>query len=211
VLEGLDFRSDDAVFAIQLTNISAGNENPLVVRGCEVHNRGEGIIVTGPLAPGKEPVGGVALWGNHVSNKAYRGIVIQGALRRVLVAGNVVHNCENAALQVEDLGPNGGPIVFANNTAFDSAFPLRVWQTAASGAAPGQVILAGNLFFEANTADVGCVLREPGEREPRPGPIKALAAGWHFRRNARGLSGGGPDLRFPRAPRAPEAQDGPLL
>src|SRR5262249_51620617 len=27
VLEGLDFRSDDAVFAIQLTNISAGNEN----------------------------------------------------------------------------------------------------------------------------------------------------------------------------------------
>jgi hypothetical protein len=214
VLEGLDIRSDMVVVAITLTNVSAGGREPLVVRGCEVHNRGEGILVDGPPAagPGKEPVGGVALWGNHVSNKAYRGIVLQGALRRVLVAGNLVHNCGHADLQVQDLGPDAGQILFANNTAFNSPFPWRVWLTGEGETPPpGQVTLAGNLFFEADAADMGCLLMKPGEPAAQPGPIKALAAAWHFRRNARDLSGPRGDFRFPLAPGDRELKGLPLV
>src|SRR5262249_25287278 len=126
VLEGLDIRSDEAVIALTLTKITVGGGPPLVVRGSGVHNLGEGILGSGPAraGPGKEPAGGVVLRDNRVSNKAFRGIVLQGALRRVLVAGNVVYNCEGAALQVQGLEPTAGQLLFANNTAFGGGCPF---------------------------------------------------------------------------------------
>jgi hypothetical protein len=133
-------------------------------------------------------------------NANYRGLVLIGTLRRVLVAGNVVTGC-NAGLQVQDLGAESEAILFANNTSYANGYAFRYWLNAKPPLTvpERQVELVNNLLFASDNGDLACLLGGKGV-EADADFAKKVVERWRFTRNWRDLGGGRAELRIPLAP-----------
>jgi nitrous oxidase accessory protein NosD len=203
VLEGLRCRTSGAVNAVHLERVRVGRrESPVQIRDSEIHAAG-GIVIAGPAEGGKglAACGGIAVLQNRLSGE-FRGVTVQGAVARVLIAGNVLRGYGQAALQVEDLDPDAGPILFANNTALASEVAFRLWHNDPQ-ARPrrGQVALCNNLLLEARRADfVAVTLSKLAEPIPVPESARAAVRLWDFQCNCRHLTGIDLGVRFPLAP-----------
>jgi hypothetical protein len=200
ILEALDLQGDDQTFGINLQHIQMNREeDPVMVRECWIRT-GVGITIAG-LTEGDldaPRAGGIAVLSNRVS-AAYNGINVLGAATRLLVAGNRVWGCPQAALQVEDPDALSGMILLANNTAFESGAGFRVWSNR-PGEPPrrGQVLLYNNLFFQDNQSDLlAMVMTKDVRGEVSSELARAAAAAWHFERNWRDTQGAYGGGRFP--------------
>jgi serine/threonine-protein kinase len=202
VLEDLDIQTAAEVIGAVINVEQKEDEKPLVVRHCSIATPGEGLIVSGPLGASAEHrnFGGVLISENRIMNANYRGLVLVGRLRRVLVVGNVVTGC-NAGLQTQDLGAESEGILFANNTSYSNGFAFRYWLTAKpTFTVPEcQVEFANNLLFSSDMGDLACIHAETGA-EPLPDFAKELAQRWRFTRNWRDLRGGQANMLVPLAP-----------
>jgi serine/threonine protein kinase len=186
---------------------SQSNEPPVVVKRCTIEARGrttqcDGIDVEG-LGNGGESVivaGRISIIDNRITG-ALRGILIQGRVRDVQVAGNLVWHCRQAAIQLENLTEDSSRILVSNNSAFGCSFGLRVWDSAPfKKHGTGQVEFRGNLLLNANDTDMLWVLDPLDGSEPKPGDGRLLTNSWSFSHNSRDLSGVRSNQAIPLAP-----------
>jgi serine/threonine protein kinase len=202
ILEYLDIETSIKMLGAVINVDQRDEEKPVAVRRCSITTPGEGIIVggaSGALANGRSS-GGVLITENRIMNANYRGLVLIGTLRRVLVAGNLVTGC-NAGLQTEDLGTASEAILFANNTSYANGYAFRYWLNAKpSFTVPErQVEIANNLLFASDNGDLACLHGGTGA-QALPDFAKELTHRWHFTRNWRDLGGARVELRIPLAP-----------
>src|SRR5262249_45374684 len=133
-LEDLDIQASDVagdpasrlVGGIELVNLDmAWDEQPILIRRCEVRARWFGIIVVGPVGPGKgAPCRGVLIHSNRISG-GQKGILLMGSITDAQVTGNLVWGCSVAGIQIEDPASSSGRTLIANNTIFDSGPAFR--------------------------------------------------------------------------------------
>jgi serine/threonine protein kinase len=202
VLEDLNIQTAVLMIGAVVNVEQKGDEKPLIVRRCSIAAPGEGLIVSGPLGASAEQrnFGGVLISENRIMNANYRGLVLVGTLRRVLVVGNLVTGCSQG-LQTEDLGAESEAILFANNTSYSNGFAFRYWLSAKPTftVPERQVELANNLLFSSDKGDLACIYGATGT-EALPDFAKELTQRWRFTRNWRDLGGGQAHLLIPLAP-----------
>jgi len=131
-----------------------------------------------------------------------KGIQVQGLVAKTHVTGNLLWNCGQAALQIEELLAGSEGILVANNTAFDCGAALRVWDYAPYEQYQArQVELRNNLLFAARSADM-LLMHDPkdGSGKYFPAEAKSLVDLWRFDHNWRDLSGVGAEKAIPPAP-----------
>jgi serine/threonine protein kinase len=203
VLDRLDIQTSKPCYGILLDKAwAAPGEEPVIVQHCRI-KAVAGIYVLGQKSAAEAP--GAKLRGVEVRNNwvhdGYKGILIQGAVTDVLVAGNVAGGSWQAALQIEDLGPGSDRILIANNTLLESGTLFRVWDNPPpKKLVPGAVELRNNLLFGGGQGDMVCFLREAGgDGACSLKRNKAVARAWLFGQNWRDLTG--TDDSIPLAPR----------
>jgi serine/threonine protein kinase len=201
VLEDLDLQSTAEVIGAVINVELKEDEKPIVVRRCSFDTAGEGIVVGGATAASPEgrSSGGVLISENRIMNSSYRGVVLIGRLRRVLVVGNLVTGC-GQGLQTQDLGAESEGILFANNTSYANGYAFRYWlSTKPTFTIPErQVELANNLLFASDNSDMACIHGVQGAWAI-PDVAKELAERWRFARNWRDLVGAHAHLLIPLA------------
>jgi serine/threonine protein kinase len=205
VLSDLDIQVNTPIArAIVLQNVRiAPAEEPLVVTRCFIRIEGDthcdGITVTGPSGSATSvPSGGIAIRDNRIQ-RAMRGILIQGKVCNTQVTGNLLWQCEQSALQIQDLEPNSRQILIANNTAFKNLCGFRVWSNPPFREYErGQVEVSNNLCFQSDMADMGFILGSKAGMGT-PGDGRSLLRLWRFTHNWRDLSGDG-STSLPCAP-----------
>jgi serine/threonine protein kinase len=202
-LEGLDLQGVGLLAAISLQKVRIGpEEDPLVIRDCR-NTSDAGIMLVGPLKDDGDsiPSSGIAVLDSRLSAEN-KGVVIQGRVERILVAGNRVWNSTQAALQAEDLTSSSRMVVLANNTAFQSGAGFRLWNNHPDQPPRrGQVLLFNNLFFEGQDGDVLALQLRPGGRgDSDPERARTATTVWRFACNWRDTLGVNPGGHFPLAP-----------
>jgi serine/threonine protein kinase len=189
-LRDLDFQSalDEPVRAILLEDVRIDPARPpATVEGCTIRVGYDGIEVVGSTPEAR--AGRVVIRDNRI--QALRGVWLKGALEDVLVAGNVVADCAQAGLQVENWSPGGRGILFANNTIVNCPSTMRAWEdTPVPEYGRGAIELVNNLM----RASAGYSIVRLREGEPLLGDD--LLSQWHFHDNWRDRDAGlplGPD------------------
>jgi hypothetical protein len=199
-LRQLHFQLKDRVSAVILDHVVAQpNGLPVVVAACEVQGNRErdqeGIDILGPAAWGLSR--NVCLRDNRISG-VLRGIAVVGRADAVQVTGNLIWNCGQAGLHIEDLAPTSDHILLANNTAAGCGFACRVWDNKPDlEHRKGQVELMNNLLLDSTEADLSFILVQQGQ--PAPGDGEALLGLWPCRGNRRDCAGGHPHAVIPLA------------
>jgi nitrous oxidase accessory protein NosD len=201
VLEDVDLETTNNVIGISLQNLDGGPGSAWsVVRRCRLRSRAsnphDGIVVIGMAGLG--PSRNVRIHDNQVQG-VLRGIWLSGELDQVEVAGNLVVNCSQAGVQIEELTPGPGRVLLANNTAYgcDGNFRL-VFLRRDEPLRRGQVEVVNNLWFDSKQGDVISLVMTEGRMAAPARNNEAILKNWRFRRNARDF-GGLPEQVFPGA------------
>jgi hypothetical protein len=202
-LEGLELQGAGLIAGISLQKVRTGpEEDPLVIRDCRVP-ADSGIVLAGPPKDDRDslPSSGIAILENQLSAEL-KGLVIQGRVERILVAGNRAWSSPQAALQAEDLASSSRMVLLANNTAFESGACFRLWNNDPDERPRrGQVLLFNNLFFDGQEGDLLAIVHRPGGRgDAAPENARAATARWRFECNWRDTVGVVVGGRFPLAP-----------
>jgi nitrous oxidase accessory protein NosD len=202
VLEDADLEATNSGVGVSLQSITGGPDSAWsVVRRCRIRstasNPNDGITVAGAAALGV--CRRVRIHDNRIQG-VLRGVWLSGELDQIEVAGNLVFNCTQTGLQIENLKPDSGRVLLANNTAFGCGggdlrlfFPRREAELR-----PGQVALINNLWFGALEADVISLVPGDALRSAPALNDEAVLKNWRFRGNARDF-GGSSGLLLPRA------------
>jgi nitrous oxidase accessory protein NosD len=194
-LTHLELTAKSPMLGIVVQNATAPAELPLQIESCMIRPQlgprcpisNDGINIVGNID--REPTAGLCVRSNRITG-CVRGINLHGALREVHVTGNLVANCRDCGLQVEDLMSMSRGLLLANNTAFASSCAFRVWDDAPyKDPAAGQVEVANNLFFQASQGDMGYFLNPGGGKEQLVGDFQVLRNVWRFHHNCRDFSG----------------------
>jgi hypothetical protein len=198
VLAGLRLEPEQPLFGIVLQNIEAADD-PVVVHHCRITSKAEfgndGIKVVGPSI-------GVCIHENSVT-KCARGVILLGAVNRIQVTGNVISDCPQTCLQIEDPASTTADVLIANNTVASSGCPVRFWENPPYPEhAAGQVEFANNICLGGTGADIGYFLAAKEKSDGvgyqvKPGDAAALIGLWHFHHNRRDLSGAEQSMRVP--------------
>jgi hypothetical protein len=201
VLEHLDIKAGGDQLGIGISNLRlAGQDAPVVVKRCAIQVGLDGITVSGPsAAPGLSHTRRILVQDNRVT--AMRGILVTGQVSQVQVTGNLVWDCAQAGLQIQNLAQQSKDVLLANNTVCDCReFCFRIWNDPPhKPPQPGQAELCGNLLFDAGRADMGYLLGEGGGHA-YPGDSHVLFQAWRFVRNRRDMGGSEVGLSIPLAP-----------
>jgi hypothetical protein len=208
VLEDLQIqRASTMVRGIVLQEVTVSpSEDPLVVEKCTIEAGNmcdAAIFVAGPVGQGElvPTSGGIAVRGNRVEEAA-RGIHMQGALANTHVTGNLVCNCWQQGIGIEDLPAGAAGVLIANNTVFSSGSAFRVWDDPPYEQF-GQVEFRNNLLVEASDGDFLFVRgANAPDRTQGVFPVDGsfLYDLWRFDHNWRDLSGAEAYVRTPLAP-----------
>jgi len=195
-LEHLDFQSHDWCTAIDVRDLLiAREERPLLVRGCRIDVAGDGITLLGQA----EGVSRAALIRDNHVRKAARGILLQGAIADCHITGNVIKNCSQTGMQIQDPTADSHGILLANNTVYQCFSSLRVWQTpSAEKLIPGQASIRNNLLFDSLYTDLSFVQQKDSSNQVS-GDAAFLYRAWGFDHNRRDRSGNDPLFILPLA------------
>jgi hypothetical protein len=156
-----------------------------------------GKLTDGILLVGSQQSGGIAsryleIRQNSISG-VLRGLHVLGAVADVQVAGNRIFNCSQEGLGIEDLTPNAGPLLLANNTLFKNDFGFRGWINPPSELGTQKVALFNNLVLDNREGDITVVgVMEGNKGMPSADLAKRAAEMWRFEGNARDLSSNWP-------------------
>ncbi len=191
-LENLEAKAAAIVNGIWVKAWSEQTDQPIVIQNCVLHVGYDAVVVYGhPAAAGEKTAGGIAVRDNKVV--ALRGVRLSNGVQNVHVTGNMLFNCGQVGVQIEDPGPALSGVLIANNTAVNNGSGLRIWdEWPFENLLPGEVTLVNNLFFGNTDGDALYVLGE-GQRY-NPGDGSALLETWTFAHNWRDL--GGNEARF---------------
>jgi nitrous oxidase accessory protein NosD len=194
-LTHLELTPKSPMYGIEVQNAKAPGQAPLRIEHCTIRPQtsrqfptsNDGINIVGNL--GGDPTAGLCIRSNRITGCA-RGIILRGSLRDVHVTGNLLANCRDVGVQLEDVAPMSSGLLVANNTAFACASDFRVWDNAPyKEPVAGQVEVVSNLFFDAGLHDLGYVLDPGKEKRPLAGDGKLLLRLWRFHHNHRDFSG----------------------
>ncbi len=117
VLQECDLEGSRTVDGVRIHNLRASvGEDPVVIARCTIYDVFLAIRVQGPLVAESSqlPLRGLVIRDNRVA-RAMGGIVLIGAVADTHVMGNLIWDCQQMALQIQDLGPGSKHILFANN------------------------------------------------------------------------------------------------
>jgi hypothetical protein len=201
---------------ILLQKLSHGpGDPPVVVRRCLIEG-GErcdaGILVAGP--PGAGPgTSGLVLRENRITG-AVRGIHLLAAVSDCQVVGNLIWNCSQEGLGLEDLPAGCRGILLANNTIWECQCNLRVWDNPPKEKyEPGQVQVRNNLLFDATVGDVMFFLPDQfgGTGKAFPADGGFLIERWRFGHNWRDQAGAQANVVVPLAPADRKLADPDLM
>jgi hypothetical protein len=162
-----------------------------VIQRCTIQNVRFGVWIAGPAQAAKHVphASGMVIHGNRLSN-ALKGLDLLGAIADVQVTGNLLWKCQQAGLQVQDLGESSRGLLIANNTVVDSGSGLRFWGNVADPPVPTGVTVCNNVFTRASAGDLlAYVGTKPGMGVTSTALAKALTNQWRFANNWRDLSG----------------------
>jgi hypothetical protein len=194
VLEDLDIHLGDLMIGILLQDPRlAPEEAPVKVQRCRLRveqqpARTDGIVVSCTVG-GQHPLRNIVIRENRIEG-TYRGILLQGAVRDCQVAGNLVRESKQAALQIEDLLPESDRILIVNNTVHAGMIGFRLWDSIPfKSYSRNQVIMCNNLFFGCGHADMQFVLDRKDGKESTPGDAQSLMKLWQIYHNGRFTGG----------------------
>jgi serine/threonine-protein kinase len=159
---------------------------PVVVQNCVLQSPQVGINVYAidgdyqtPL-----PTSRVLIRGNRINNASGLAIALRGALKQVQVVGNIIDGAPQlAAIQLDKLLDGTSDVLIANNTIFDAATALRLWDSRVAGK---NVELSNNLILGSKSPDMlfidsgGSLLEMRG-----PGDGESVHRTWTLRCNWR--------------------------
>jgi hypothetical protein len=157
----------------------------MIIRKCDMGLHAAGVQLTG-LAD--SPVSRVLVVDNRI--KSTRGIVLDSANKDVLVAGNLVFDCEHAGIQIENPLPATQRVLLANNSVVGNGVALRIWCEGEEGnLAKTQVECRGNLFIRSRYGDVVYYHQGPGTPDGKAKDSRMFLDFWQFSHNFRDQSG----------------------
>jgi hypothetical protein len=194
--EALKLRARGPVLGIVLHDVRlSAHQGPVVVRSCTVEGGSDGILVISPTMSS-----GISICDNRITGTV-RGIQLEGGLARCQVVGNLVWNCGNFGVQMEDLKEGSEQILIANNTVLRCACGLSLWDNEPHKKyTRGQAEISNNLVAEATAGDMQYILGVQG-RPVSLGDGASLVGLWRFVRNHRDRSGTSLKAILPLAPR----------
>jgi nitrous oxidase accessory protein NosD len=203
-LQRLELRPASAsTVAVSLQEVTGSVDQPVCVERCRVEGAslGEGIVVSGSRLASAEPSRYLALRDNRVAT-VLRGIHLQWSLSDVQVTGNLICQCAQEAIGIQNLPSAAGRLLLANNTLFDSACGVRGWLDSSYELKAGQCDVCNNLTLQNAVADMTVCVSQDGALG-WPSQDKAKAAGdlWTFACNWRDLSGTRPVVPLGRRDR----------
>jgi hypothetical protein len=185
VLEGLDLDGGGAlVHGVETTGplSNLGVAPLLVLRDSVIRRAYRGVVLRGayPGYTDPYPVGHVQVRGNLFQGCAW-GVLLNGAARQVHVVGNRISNCNRIAIQLENLLPGTEHLLVANNTLFENAVGLRLWDSTVRGK---DIRVQNNLLLACVGIDL-LFLDSGGnpEQERGPGAGRAVAEAWVLGQN----------------------------
>ena len=204
VLTGLDFTTKNVVAGITLDGVvPADSGGPILVSNCTFRVGFDGIMVQGPRSKdsAKQWTSNIRIENNRFLG-CLRGIHLDGAVRDLLIAGNIAANCTQEGIGVSDLSSDARGILISNNSVHQCAMGVRVWDDPPHNkVATGQIELIANVCSEASYADIGYV--QPGRKGAKGSPTGGngddLIAHWLFAKNFRDMSGQNTEYVVPLA------------
>jgi serine/threonine protein kinase len=215
ILEDLDLFSRNRISGIIISHLKiTADENPAVVRRCAMEGFHDAVTVVGPWEPTDQaaPCQGVVIHDNRITRYKGSAIMLNNAVRQVLIAGNVLWRGSQASVELINLLESSGDIWIANNTMASNGLdlfgildtpPHKVYST-------GQVRMYANLLFNGARSDMMFVRRRADGRDELADSRPLLNA-WRFARNWRDLSGQDAALAFPLAAEDRKLDQLPIL
>jgi len=168
---------------VVLNAVLPPDADPIIVRNCNIELHWDGVNLSG-LA--NTPVSRVLIVDNRI--KAKRGIVLDLAIKDVLVAGNLVSNCDQAGIQIENPLPATRRVLVANNTIAESGVGVRIWcQGDERNLEKTQVEFRGNILFSSEFGDIAYYHQVPGAPRGDAKDSKKFLDFWRFGQNFRDL------------------------
>ena len=202
ILENLQLLPREFIHSIFLRHLAIKpTERPVVIRNCEIKgtSKTDGIIIIGGAREDSTGTQRIIVRENRIT-RVTRGIHVQQALRDVHIVGNVLWQCSQEGIGVEDFGSGNRRILIANNTIVGCDYGFRNWDNAPHDSfEPGQVALFNNLIVESGKADA-ITLLATRNRATGVGDDKALIKNWKFANNWRTVAGVGVNRPLPLAP-----------
>jgi hypothetical protein len=190
-LEGLEFRLGPWTGALTLDDVVGSAEEPVRVVRCRVVGAipTEGVMVAGAAQASSRPSRYIQIRENRITG-VFRGIHLQGAVADVQVVGNLAAGCVQEGIGSQDPMPNGGRVLVANNTVFNSDCGLRGWCNPGHDLQAGQIEICNNLLLDNVTGDmVVYVGTSGGNGDVSQEKADAAVHRWRFGGNWRDFSG----------------------
>jgi hypothetical protein len=187
VLERLriDLNREASHFGVTVEALPLGESDaPVTVRDCHIRNIGRvGLRVSGYddyTTP--SPSRGVRFLNNRIEG-CKGGIMLVGQVERVLVAGNLIWDCQLVGIQLENIMKGSRDLLVFNNTILQCGHAIRLWDGRVPSA---NVEIRNNLLLQSVEPDVVFIDSGGNEENPKgPGDIAALLKFWKLSHNWR--------------------------
>jgi serine/threonine protein kinase len=179
------------------------DEAPIVIENSVFRGAADAVFLQGRVArpPWNEPrpVSNMIIRNNDFT-ECHNGIVLAGAVQRILAVGNRIMGGELDAVSLRELLPDANDVLIANNTLFECSAALRVWDEDNAGLKAKNIrfqnnlvlapMIRGDLFFLDHPRNVF-------DGKEKPGDVPKLLDAWRFSHNSREIAPPGPkDSRF---------------
>jgi hypothetical protein len=150
----------------------------LTIRDCVFRKAATGVNVTGISLDYRErtPIRGVAVRDCQFLDCDW-GVMLRGSLRQVQVVGNRFRGINRTAVQLERILEDAGAILVANNTVFESAAALRIWD---SEIRTHDLVFRNNLILGGHDLDLFALDSDRNESARGPGDGEAYVRAWKF-------------------------------
>jgi|GEM_PF-2261812 len=186
ILEQLHCRTKKNVGGIIVLNTALEPDaDPMIIRNCDIMSF-DGVFLSGFA---NTPVSRVLLVDNRIKAEK-RGIVLDRATHDVLVGGNIIFDCQQTGIQIENPLPAMQRILVANNSLIHNGSAVRIWCRGDEGKLEkSQVEFRGNVSLESAFADVVYYHQAPGAQTGDVKDSRMLLDIWRFGQNFRDPKG----------------------
>jgi serine/threonine protein kinase len=186
ILEQLHCRAAKNVGGIIVLNTALeADADPMIIRNCDI-DAFDGVYLSGFA---NAPVSRVLIVDNRIKAEK-RGIVLDLATHDVLVGGNVVFDCQQAGIQIENPLPATQRILVANNSLISNSSAVRIWCRGEEGKLEkSQVEFRGNISLKSSFGDLVYQHQVPGAQVGDVKDSRMLLDIWRFGQNFRDRAG----------------------
>ncbi len=151
-LEGLHLQTTNHFGGIFLSQVANEPDDPPVrIAGCQFDVKQVAVIALG--LP-QQPTSRVFVCHNQFQGGT-QGVAMMGAIKDVLVAGNVARGARDAGIEFYSMTADSKNVLIANNTLFGGDASMRFMQSQPGSLIPKkQLAIHGNIFYGAKRYDI---------------------------------------------------------